>query len=145
MNAKTKQKGFSLLEMLLVLAVLGILLGIGGYQLGSATRTQRLNEATRMLGDTLRQIGQDAAAQSQEFTVDDTSSASDKARLSWTNEDGDNRHIVLPHSATISAQVPSGDIDFSGRGFPRTGVSFTVTTLAGSRQVNLLPTGVVTY
>jgi type II secretion system protein H len=138
-----KRKGFSLIEILVVLAVLGILLGIGGLFLNSAVQRQRLNEATRTLGETLRQVSENAVTKSQIVTATVTATG-----ITWTNEDNVTKSASLPHNATIAGfgttTLPA-TISFNGRGLPDEGDRFSVTLNSQERRVNLLPTGAVTY
>jgi prepilin-type N-terminal cleavage/methylation domain-containing protein len=141
MNARTKQ-GFSLIELLVLIAVIGILLAIGALNLNNYIQQQRLNEAARTLGETLRQISHDAMNQSQEMVLAETINQS---QLSWQDETAKTFQQSLPHNIKVSAQVPAGNITFTGRGFPVLGYSFTLSYNAKTRVVHLLPTGAVIY
>ena len=141
MHAKY-QHGFSLIEILVVIAILGILLSIGAFNLNTYTQQQRLNEAARTLGETLRQIGHDAMNESQEMILSQTTNQN---QLSWQDETATSFQQILPYNITVSAQVPAGNITFTGRGFPVLGYSFTLTLNSKTKVVNLLPTGAVIY
>jgi prepilin-type N-terminal cleavage/methylation domain-containing protein len=137
-NSNPSKRGFSLLEILLILAVLGILLGISGFLLSGYLRQQRLNEATRVLGETLRHVAELATTQSQEFTLTFSSTT-----ITWQNEDAVSNNQVLPNSTTLTA--PISTIKFSGRGLPETGGAFSVSLNSETRTVYLSPTGAVIY
>ncbi len=138
----TKTRGFTMIEILIVIAVLGVLLSIGALVLGPMLRQQRLNEATRTLGETLRQVSDLALNNSQEYTL-----KSNSTTLSWYDEANTLRGTqALPYDLTITTVTPSGDIRFSGRGLPRgTGVLFTIGSGAKTRNIYLSPTGAISY
>ncbi|MGL4609862.1 MAG: pilus assembly FimT family protein [Trueperaceae bacterium] len=132
------QKGFSLLEMLLVLAILSILLTISGFLLNSYLQQQRLNEATRTLGETLRRIGELATTESQRYEVTFTENS-----MTWENEDNVETTQTLPYNVVLTLPMP--DLEFSGRGLPQTGQTFTLTLNERVRTVYLAATGAVMY
>ena len=128
--------GFSLLELLIVLAVLAVLLGIGGVYLGGFIAEGRLNESAEELGATLRHVGDVAITKSEEITLSVSNST-----LTWTDGTGTVLGSrTLPNGATAT---PAGTLRFSGRGLPVTGHAFKVAQASGSRTVHLLPTGAV--
>lgn len=148
MTAHTK-RGVTLLEMLVVLAVLGILLAIGALNLSRAAEQRRLDEAARTVGETLRRVGDDASKKSQRITL---SLSADNTTLSWEDEEDVVRSQSLPEGATVTigqlgleGGSGSTDIVFLGRGFPVQGRTFTVTRNGENRVVNLLATGTVVY
>jgi prepilin-type N-terminal cleavage/methylation domain-containing protein len=141
MKVHTKN-GFSLIELLVLIAVIGILMGIGALQMTKYIEQQRLTEAAKTLGETLRKIGHSAMTQSQEMTLDNTYN---QTVLSWENEDAQTFEQVLPYDIKVTAQNPSGAIIFNGRGFPVSGYSFTISRNSKTRVVHLLATGAVTY
>ena len=133
------EQGFSLIELLVVMAFIGILLSIGALTLGRAIEQGRLNEASQTLGETLKVISQEAISSSQEITVTITSQG-----LSWLTESGQSRSLSLPNSATLSSSRSS--FTYSGRGFPIEGaVSFSIKRNEKTRAVNLFATGSVVY
>jgi prepilin-type N-terminal cleavage/methylation domain-containing protein len=138
-----RTKGLSLTEMLAVLAVLGILLGISGFLLNGVIQRQRLNEATRTFGETLRRISETAVTKSQQVTATVTSSG-----ISWSDENGVVTTASLPYQATIAGAATTtlpATIIYTGRGLPTTFHRFTVSLNSQNRRVNLLTTGAVTY
>jgi prepilin-type N-terminal cleavage/methylation domain-containing protein len=136
-----KKRGFTMLEILVVIAVLGILMSIGSLFLGPMIRQQRLNEATRTLGETLRRVSDLALNQSQEYTLSNNSTT-----LTWLGESGATGNQTLPYNLTIASVMPSGNITFSGRGLPKnTGVLFTIGSGSNTRKVYLFPTGAISY
>ncbi len=134
---KTQTKGFSLIELLLVMAVLGVLLAIAGLNFNKFIKTQKLQEATSTLAENLRQAGNQARLESRELRIKSTSSS-----LSWDYGTDASlfKNQALPHSAVLS---PVTTVKFSGRGLPTTAATFTVTLYGNSKNVYLLPTGAV--
>jgi type II secretory pathway pseudopilin PulG len=130
-----------MIEILVVIAIVGLLLSIGALLLGPMIRQQRLNEATRVLGETLRRVSDLALNQSQEYDLSSTSTT-----LTWVGESSATGNQALPYSLTITSVTPSGNITFSGRGLPKnTGVLFTVGSGSNTRKVYLSPTGAISY
>ena len=134
---RTRTKGFSLVELLLVIAVLGILLSIGAITLNKVIKTQKLQEATVTLAENLRQAGNHARLESRTVRVKVSSSS-----ISWDygTDASQFKSDKIPYSASIS---PAATITFSGRGLPLASSSFTVGLYSKSKQVFLLPTGAV--
>jgi prepilin-type N-terminal cleavage/methylation domain-containing protein len=137
MTAGRKQ-GFSLIEILVVLAVLGILLGMSGLFLNSYLQRQRLNEATRTLGESLRRASETAVTSSEEVvaTISNT-------EIRWVDESNKVGVQSLPTGATIPGTPII--VTFSGRGLPQLGQPFKVQLNGKERNLYLLPTGAVMY
>lgn len=138
---QNKQQGVSLIEILIIVGVLSILLGIGALSLQQYIQRSRLNEATKVMGETLRRVSEIAMTESQRMVVtlsDDT--------LSWKEEASNTLRgsQKLPYNATISAKT-SSSIAFSGRGIPVRDEAFTVSLNGKSKQVYLFVTGAVSY
>jgi prepilin-type N-terminal cleavage/methylation domain-containing protein len=140
-SSKAKGQGFSLLEILVVLVVLGILLGISGFLLSGYLRQQRLNEATRFFGETLRRVAETATGESQGYKVTLSGST-----VSWQPSlgSGTAKSQTLPNGVTLTSPVTT--FNFTGRGILEgTGQSFTVSLADQDRTVYLAPTGAVMY
>lgn len=130
-----------MLEMLVVLAVLGILLGISGLLLSGYLRQQRLNEATRVFGETLRRVGELATSESQGYTVTISGNT-----VSWqaTVTPAPTKSQTLPNGVSLTSPVSS--FGFTGRGIlEATGQRFTIALAGQTRTVYLAPTGAVMY
>jgi prepilin-type N-terminal cleavage/methylation domain-containing protein len=140
MNATKLRQGLSLIEIIVVLAVLGILLSIGGFMLNAYLQKLRLEEATRVTGETLRRVSELAVTESQGMVATVTTN-----NISWkeaqTNVNRGN--IPLPPNATLAASTAT--INFSGRGQPEFPETFTVTLNGKSKTVYLFTTGAVMY
>ena len=129
-----------MIEMLVVIAVFGILLSIGALLINGLLQRQRLNEASRVFGESLRRVSELAVTESQPITA--TVSAT---QLSWAEDGGANRGSQpLPYNAEMSSSS-STNFTFNGRGLPTEPETFVVTLGSNSRTIYLLPTGAVTY
>jgi hypothetical protein len=104
-------------------------------------RQQRLNEATRTFGETLRRVAETATSESQGYTV---TIAGDT--LSWqaTVDPGTPKSQTLPNGVALSSPVTN--FGFTGRGIlETTGQLFTISLAGQTRKVYLAPTGAVMY
>jgi type IV fimbrial biogenesis protein FimT len=141
MNAPTKRQGFTLIEILVVIAILGILLSIGAFNLSRYIQSSRLNEATKVVGESLRRVSELAITESQSMiaTIDATS-------ISWADAVTKTPRgtQTLPYTATISS-MSATDIVFSGRGIPVQDESFEVSLGSKTKGVYLFVTGAVSY
>lgn len=141
-GVRSKQ-GFSLLEILVVLTVLGILLGLSGFLLSGYLRQQRLNEATRTFGETLRRVSELATTESQYFTLEvvgiDT--------LRWKEKDATSFRgsIEIPNIEALIIPTGGDVIEFTGRGLPQQGYLFELQLGTIKRKVYLAATGAVMY
>ncbi len=140
----TKKSGFTLIEVLISIAVLSVLLGVVTKGLTSYMQKLRLNQATTAFVADLYRIGDDALRFSQRMDIDESKLHSGK--IVWTSGGEQFGNLNLPHGATISAYdkaIPNQEIWFSGRGLPFQQVLFEIELNDLSREVVLLPTGIV--
>ncbi len=138
-------QGFTLLELLLVIAILGIIAGVLGWSLLGNLRAAQLRDAASQLGADLRAARSDTLKSGQSVTVTTTLNAS-----TYTVQRGaDTRTRTLPAGVQVSAQTaatvqyraPSGVTDGSG-------VIWTLRHPASGRQTQIRVlglTGKVTY
>lgn len=133
-------KGFSLVETLVVLAVLGVLLTLGLPFYGSLLEARRLEEARAELSGFLRHVGGRALLESQGYTVEFTPGS---GTLRWRRADGREGSFTLPHGARVLSVSPSPQVGYTGRGFPLGQYRVEVGLGRRSRPVVLLPTGKV--
>jgi prepilin-type N-terminal cleavage/methylation domain-containing protein len=137
-----RQKGFTLLELLIVLAILSILISIGGLALNGFLRQNRLNEGARAVGDLMKRVGDQAAARSQRLSVS-TGALTSNSVVIWSSDDSELGRAVLPEGTTVRVSPNIPDIVFSARGLPQTQMNFTVERGGLSKEVYLLVTGLV--
>jgi prepilin-type N-terminal cleavage/methylation domain-containing protein len=141
MTATTKQQGFSLLEILIVVGILSILLGIGALNVNQYIQRSRLDEASKVMGETLRRVSELAITESQKFEV---SIGSDTISWKETATNTPRGSQELPYNAVISAKS-SSTFSFSGRGIPVDPENFTVSLNSKHKEVYLFVTGAVSY
>ncbi len=140
----SKQSGFSLIEILLVLGFASALISMGVVNLKSYMQELRLNQATTAFVGSLRQMEDDALRFSQKISLSESDLSI--GRVVWKTDNGDFGQLDLPHGAVISAvnkSIPSAPIWFSGRGLPFQQATFELELNDNTREVVLLATGVV--
>ena len=143
MTVRTK-KGLSILELMGVVAILATLLAVGGITLSSYMRQLRINEATRVVSDTLARVRDDALRQSRQLRLDETYLTN--GILLWRAGDTEVARITLPPGTVISSvnkQLPAQPITFLGRGLASQQVQFTIKRGKLERSIILFPTGLV--
>lgn len=145
MSAKRLLLGFSLIELLLVLAVLSIILSIGALNFVSYLQRLRLNEAVVEVAETLQRMSQDAARNNLKVTLDE--SMLPESRLRWFAGTELLGEELLPKGTRLSLiNRPSVEsLDFSSRGLPYRQLTFEVERSGLSGRVVLLPTGMVIH
>lgn len=136
-----RRQGFTLLEMLVVLAILGILLALAAPGLLGYINNVRANEAAATLAAGLRQAGGAALARSETITVSVTDGAH---TISWKGAtDAAAITQPLPHNAAVTGVTPAGTITFSGRGLPTEQYTVQLKARDVTRTVVVLVTGKV--
>lgn len=137
------RQGFTLLEFLIVLAVLAILGGVAAGSFNAYIQSSRLNQAVQEVAEALRSVGSRALAESRGYTI--TLTTGPGSRLEWGNSERTVGSLVLPHNVQIvSLNPPGSTIKYVGRGFPVH--QYRIGLRLGSRPVRevvLLPTGKV--
>jgi prepilin-type N-terminal cleavage/methylation domain-containing protein len=136
------RRGFTMLELLLVLAIVGILLGIGSVGVARYLNQLKINEAMRTVIDAINQASNEALRSSRELTF---STNTAKTRLRWQEGSTTIGQKDLPKSATVTItrsignQTPS----FTARGLPTQQLALTVQRGSDTRTLTLLVTGLV--
>lgn len=142
MSAKGRT-GISLVELLVVLAVLSVMLSLGSLNFAGYLRQLRLNEATTEVAETLRRMSNDATRNNLKVTLDEGALSENHLRwLAGTEVLGEQS---LPEGTTVRlVNRPRVErLDFSSRGLPYRQLTFEVKRSGLSGRVVLLPTGMV--
>ncbi len=143
--------GFSLLELLLVLALLGILTGIATLQLGPLLQRVAVNSGVRQVAADLQLVRMQAIAQNRRLRVtfqvgSDTYLVEKRANGGWQ---GHRLHshdqtepatgsIRLPTNVTVSAANSRGDVIFIPRGHVDGGMTLTLASVDGAFSKRLV-------
>lgn len=117
------QKGISLLEFLIVLAVLGILLGVGFVSLNAYRQSLVIREAATQVATELLSIRQQARRQSLNFSFE-ASAGSNTYKVGRTNQlaskslpSGVVFHSVPSGGGSITFLAPYGTVSAPNRTF----------------------------
>lgn len=141
-----RHRGFTLVEVLAVLAVLGVLAALGFSSLNTYIQSSRLREATLTLAQTIRSVGGAALTNSQPYNAQLTLNS---GSITWQSDDtayAQAVSVTLPYGATVSSCSCSAKayrLSFTGRGLPLAGYDLQVSLYGKARTVTVLPTGKV--
>ena len=138
-------RGFSLMEMLVALAILGVLLAVGAVGLLGYLETARLNQARQEVATALRLVGNRALSESQPYTVRvHSGTPGTPARISWARagSTGELGSVTVPHNVRVSVN-PNRPMQYVGRGFPVEQYVLTLERGSRSATVVVLTTGKV--
>lgn len=131
------RSGFTLLEILLVLSVLGIILAVSTPALSTYLRRVRFEQDVRTVNEALV-LARDTASSSGTFVrVQATGS-----KISWY-DDVDDAKLGERPLANGTAFVGTNNVIITGRGLPVQQTKFELSRGALSRNVFLLPTGAI--
>ncbi len=131
-NMNMKYNGFTLVEIMITLAVLGVLIAVGVPQFSSSTANSRLTSAINTLSGDLAFARTEAIKRGVD--VDVKSSNADWAIGGWTishtNLSGDTTKFrispALTANATISTNPATTSVTFSANGRTTTQVAFSL-------------------
>jgi prepilin-type N-terminal cleavage/methylation domain-containing protein len=137
-------RGFTLLELLLVIVLLGILGGLASLQVAPLLSRTRLDRGAKQVATDLQAVKMKAIAQNRSFRVtfrpDTRDYVVDKSENgSWqrhaldTHDPGANNDalVVLPPGVNITAVNSGGDVTFVPRGYVDAGITITLGTATG--------------
>jgi prepilin-type N-terminal cleavage/methylation domain-containing protein len=140
------KRGFGIVEMLVVLAVLGIALGLGFPSLQSYITRSQLNQSAEELATLIKRVGGQALNNSEVHYLNIPTGDT----LSWgvgSSGSGD-QTFKLGYGALASCTDASGTpcpawLSFSGRGLPASQYNLTLSHKGRSQRVVVLLTGKV--
>lgn len=132
------QKGFTLIEMLMVMAVMGIVLALGINWYVSYNRSVQLSETTQQVTSFLRNVQETSLVNSMAYRV---------TYVPATNvlqvRDSSNALVRTSKLRYGSFDVWSEDVWFLSRGLPQKQYQMTLKNANKTRQVFVLVTGKV--
>lgn len=137
-------RGFSLLELLLVLALLGILAGIASLQLAPLLQRVSVSAGVRQVAADLQLVRMQAIAHNRRLRVtfqpgSDTYLVEKRENSRWqehrlhshTRTDDESGSVSLPTSVTVLAANSRGDVIFVPRGHVDGGMTLTLASPDG--------------
>jgi prepilin-type N-terminal cleavage/methylation domain-containing protein len=136
-------RGFTMLELLIVISILGVLLAIGGWTGSGYISQMRLNEANQIAIDAIAKISNDALKQTRQLTL---SIENGNSRFVWREGAVVVGQQNMPNGSTVAIQAQQNagtPLRFTSRGIPNQQVTFRVTRGGNSRNFTLLVTGLV--
>ena len=137
-------KAFSLIELLVVLALLGIALGLGLPSLQAYVSYSQLNQSAEELAGLVKRVAGQALNTSEDYHLNVPLGSA----FSWGPDGGSDQNFNLSHGVlsgcTNALGSPCGGaLKFSGRGLPDAQYNLTVQHKGRSQKVVVLLTGKV--
>ncbi|HEV8711269.1 MAG TPA: GspH/FimT family protein [Candidatus Binatia bacterium] len=144
-------RGFTLLELLLVIVLLGILGGLASLQVAPLLSRTRLERGARQVATDLQAVKMKAIAQNRSFRV--TFRPDTRDYVVDKNEDGawqrqaldahssetrENALIALPPGVSITAVNSGGEVIFVPRGYVDAGITITLGTAPGAERKRIV-------
>ncbi|MGL4609122.1 MAG: GspH/FimT family pseudopilin [Trueperaceae bacterium] len=136
------KRGFTMLELLVIIGLVSILLSIGSVGTVRYLNQLKINEATRSVIDAIAQASNEAIRTSRELTF---STDNSDTQLVWRDGTTTVGQITLPNTATatITRSITNQAFSFTARGLPTQQLSFTIRRGNDTRTFILLVTGLV--
>lgn len=132
------QEGLTLLEIIIVMAMLSILMAIGVNGYRAYSQRLQLNEAAQNTASFIRDVSQKSLTQSNQFKI---TSAANSGTLTW--KDSSNavvKNLVLPYGKLTAWPE---DLVFLSRGLPLKQYKITLNHEGRTRDLYVLTTGKV--
>ncbi|HEX5736221.1 MAG TPA: type II secretion system protein [Blastocatellia bacterium] len=107
-KVRVHERGFTMLEATIVLAVIGIIAGITLPRLNSAMREHRVNAAVRQIIDTIRRAKTQAVSENRDSAIAIDLAARRIGVVFFNDDDTVNRIEFMPLPEGVSFQRPAG-------------------------------------
>ena len=120
MTTTSKQHGFTLIEVLIAIAIFGILTTMAIPSFNTWQRNAQVRSDARLVKGALQQARVDAITRNESITVDFDGN-------SWDIKDEDDALIRSGELNSAANLEGASDITFNSRGIPASSTSFTVT------------------
>ena len=140
MKRRHPNPGFTILELVVVVALLAILLGLAFTRWQGYTAQQRLRYGTARVATDLRQAQERAKSERAAYTV--TFTASSSAYVIARSGGGFLENTSLPDGVVATA---SQVVTFDAFGRPASASTITVQNVAGSGTASVNATGGISY
>ncbi len=138
------KKAFSLMEMLIVMAIIGILAAVTVMGINSFLPSWQLSGAARLLTSKLRQAQEEAVTTQKPHRIYFKSTAPPVSYQLVKVDGGDHEleTIILPENITLQLNI-SNPITFRIDGAPDYNGSIILDLGGATKTINILPAGVI--
>jgi len=136
---KMHQKGFSLVELLIVVTLITILSFIAVPQLTNLTNNARLRGASRLVWGDLYNAKMIAIKTNQSITV--TFGSTTSYSFPWGDGTTFTRNLASEYPNVTASKSGGGSITFSSTGMTQQNATVTIQNAQGSKSISVLWTG----
>jgi len=142
-----KQTAFSLMEMLIVMAIIGILAATTVMGINSLLPHWQLSGSARLLTNKLRQAQEEAVTTQKQHLIRFSPAASPVTYQMIKIDGGEQimETITMPNNITVGldATITDNQIIFSADGGPSSNGNITITLGEANKTINITPAGVI--